>query len=104
MHLPATRLFTRAFWSSLDRPCGFWISVAAFLVLSSFASHAARAQAADLCASAGGTAECTGPQVGPYEYQIFRSGWTTGPVGSEEAALDLLRDAFDVWGACTMSI
>ena len=82
MQLPATRLFTRVFWSSLERPCSFWIAVAAFLGLSSFAGHAARAQAAeDLCASAGGTAECTGPQVGPYEYQIFGWGWSTGPGG-----------------------
>jgi hypothetical protein len=74
----------------MERPHSFWIGLAAFLVVASLAGHAARAQNPDQCVSAGGTAECTGPEVRPYTYALYAPGWGSGPLGSEESAMALL--------------
>ena len=88
----------------MERPHGFWIAVAAVLIASSLAAQAARAQDPDLCVKDGGTAECTGPQVGPYQYSLFSPGWSAGPFGSEAVALDVLQSGLEDGGACTVSI
>lgn len=94
MHLPATRFpIAGALWSSL--------AVAAGLLTQPTLSLAAQQ---DTCIEQGGTAECTGPQVGPYTYGLYSPGWSSGTLGSEASVMDLIQGNFEAWGACTISI
>jgi hypothetical protein len=59
----------------MERSHSFWIAVAALFFISSLVGHPARAQLPDVCVSAGGTAECTGPEVGDYQYIAGATQW-----------------------------
>jgi len=93
----------------MERPHGLWIAVAAFLVISSLISHTARAQLPDVCTSAGGTAECTGPEVGNYQYIGGTTSWPGSPAyvwyASEAPSLQaLLNFGTQVYRACTQNL
>lgn len=84
-----------------------WAAVAAVLIvgtLSLIVPSTALAVEQDTCVADGGTAECTGPQVGPYEYVLGASGYTVGPVSSEAAAIAVLEHDLQAIPVCSISI
>jgi YD repeat-containing protein len=93
----------------MERSHSFWIAVAALLLVSSFVSPTAHAVLPDVCISAGGTAECTGPEVGEYRYYGGRTTWPGTPsyqyLPSEQQVLQtLLNYGEQVYFTCTQDL
>lgn len=85
------------------------LAISHFIVIGTLAlSTRAHAQAPDLCIGSGGTADCTGPEVGEYVYFAgsFPS-WNPPPgqwSSDSAAAAALLGWAFSAWHACSATL
>lgn len=78
-------------------------SVGVLLTLLILRSEPALAVNEDLCAAAGGPAECTGPETGPYRYYYVQHTWHSPyAFTTEEAAVAYLEAAAkDAYLGCT---
>src|SRR5262245_59046870 len=92
--------------NGMERRTISWTAILAVFLFSASllcAPRTALAIADDTCVEQGGTADCTGPEVGPYFYTLATWGWTSGSVTSEAQAFALAETSLLSGGVCTVS-